>query len=555
MEGMNKPNKIGHGLPPLYPYTKGKAIAYSLPISMVSSCAPPLAPSTFQIWNRPYSRNYGASSSTTDSVASSSKAPKSLHPLTSNTGIINREITLSPSLCDQALADVKFRMGRVDPNMDQKKLRRIISNRYSAQKSRMKRQQYVIGLQRRTKALEAQIAVLRPQFSVEKDQNQSLQIENKSLNQRMAECTDDTVTKDAEIGKNEEETIRLRQFNMQEQWMPVWENGLEGLMNPSSNQSSWLDEMLYPSAIQANYGEMTEEINRLNNQIMMNQPAMEYGNGGIGTNIDYQLLNNQPGLMLGMVSEEMNRLNNQFMMNQPAMEYGNGGAETNIDNQLLNNQPGQLFGMLLDEMTVLNNQIMTNQPAAMEYGNGGAETNIGQQLLNNQRGQMLGMLIDEKNGLNDQIMMNQPATMEYGNGIAETNGHLLTNNQPGQLLGMLPDWNQLGTVQLPNPNSHMINPNMGPMVVQMPNPNSNMINPNIGEMMVQMPNPNSSMINRNMGPVFQMPNSNVINPNPGGTVQMPNPNFNMINSKLEDIEKFLNLDLDDANFFALLNDI
>ncbi|GAV66578.1 bZIP_2 domain-containing protein [Cephalotus follicularis] len=83
--------------------------------------------------------------------------------------------------------DVQIRSGRnLDHAMDPKKLRRIISNRVSAQKSRMKKLQYVTEMERRVKALQAQIAALAPQVALYKDHQLSLKLEQKRLNERMA---------------------------------------------------------------------------------------------------------------------------------------------------------------------------------------------------------------------------------------------------------------------------------------------------------------------------------------------------------------------------------
>ncbi|KAA8549441.1 hypothetical protein F0562_001086 [Nyssa sinensis] len=74
---------------------------------------------------------------------------------------------------------------KIDPNMDPKKLRRIISNRNSAQKSRMKKFQYVNDMEKKVKDLQVEVAVLSPLVAYEKHHAKLLQMENDILQQNL----------------------------------------------------------------------------------------------------------------------------------------------------------------------------------------------------------------------------------------------------------------------------------------------------------------------------------------------------------------------------------
>ncbi|XP_022150939.1 basic leucine zipper 19-like isoform X2 [Momordica charantia] len=104
-----------------------------------------------------------------------------------------------------------------DPNMDPRKLKRIMSNRVSAQKSRLKKVQYVADMERKLKALEAHIAVLSPQVELYRNQQHVLQMEQKRLNQKILSCSRNKLLRDAEIEENRAEVNRLRELHLKQQ--------------------------------------------------------------------------------------------------------------------------------------------------------------------------------------------------------------------------------------------------------------------------------------------------------------------------------------------------
>ncbi|XP_050217685.2 basic leucine zipper 34 [Mercurialis annua] len=105
---------------------------------------------------------------------------------------------------------------------DPKKLKRIISNRVSAQKSRMKKLHYVSEMEAKVKALEAEIAVLQPQVLMFTTQQQLLQMEQKSLHHQLSARTNTKLLKDAEIEENKAQLNTLRELHLSQHQQFSW---------------------------------------------------------------------------------------------------------------------------------------------------------------------------------------------------------------------------------------------------------------------------------------------------------------------------------------------
>ncbi|KAG7037008.1 Basic leucine zipper 34, partial [Cucurbita argyrosperma subsp. argyrosperma] len=155
----------------------------------------------------------------------------------------------------------KILFGRsVDPNMDPRKLKRIMSNRVSAQKSRLKKVQYVADMERKLKALEAHIAILSPQVELYKNQQQVLQMEQKTLNQKILCCSRNKLMRDAEIEENKAELNRLRELHMKQQQQQqqeaeaAWETAFQ---MPADLHASELSNVVSPPPNQVDNGERT----------------------------------------------------------------------------------------------------------------------------------------------------------------------------------------------------------------------------------------------------------------------------------------------------------
>ncbi|XWS71879.1 hypothetical protein CRYUN_Cryun03dG0175700 [Craigia yunnanensis] len=260
------------------------------PFSFMSPSNLPLAPSPFHVRQKPYFMNHvGAGAS------SSSGTKKGENNNKTDQNPSEQYLTLETSASDNS---VKSEVGNgiqvhrgLDTSMDPRKLKRIASNRVSAQKSRIKKLQYVCDMERKAESLETLIAVLSSQVALQKDKKYLLQMEKTDMNQRMTACANRRIIVDAEIEQRKAEVNRFRQLQLiqQQQKMQAqtswagWEHGLtEQIMNPCLNQT------MYFNPNQVGAGENRAEINRLNQlnlqqqqekpgQILM--PGWEQGRG------------------------------------------------------------------------------------------------------------------------------------------------------------------------------------------------------------------------------------------------------------------------------------
>ncbi|KAI9196336.1 hypothetical protein LWI28_023051 [Acer negundo] len=432
----------------------------------------------------------------------------------------------------------QFNACRADPNMDEKKHRRTMSNRLSAERTRKKRAQYVSELERKLKILEVRIAVQRPQISQDKEHVQFLQMEHlKRLNKILTDKKNGLMRIDGIYGVNPAEMNRLNQhvmnqpaasrFNQHVTMNQPTVNRLnQVVMNqPAVNRLNEHVTMNQPTVNRLNQVVMNQPAaaNRLNEHVTVNQPpAVEYH----GTNGHERLINNMFNNKHIIINQPVtndhqygsaralqnahkmrinnNRLNQQVIMNQTAaVEHGNARIETNDghhDELLMNSN-------ILNQQTPMNHQVLVNQPAAavecaQTETNGGHELLVNSNWLNQQQvpvnrpaAMVYGVAPAETNGghellilnsnrLNQQVPMNQSAAAEYG---GSTNDYQLLMNyqpQPGQMMVSRDNWDQLGMdLQMPNqlPGQMMAPPDNWDQLgmVQMPNPNSNMtINPN-----------------------------------------------------------------------------
>ncbi|MED6157500.1 hypothetical protein PIB30_023698 [Stylosanthes scabra] len=90
--------------------------------------------------------------------------------------------------------------------MDPKRLRRIMSNRISAQKAREKSNAYVADLENKSKAYEEQIALILPQIESQQTRLSSLRMEQHKLKLLMATCEKERLI--------QEEVERLRALQL-----------------------------------------------------------------------------------------------------------------------------------------------------------------------------------------------------------------------------------------------------------------------------------------------------------------------------------------------------
>ncbi|XVF05778.1 hypothetical protein REPUB_Repub05bG0201700 [Reevesia pubescens] len=259
----------------------------------------PLPPSSpYHVWQKPYFMKHvgaaGANSSGTKTSFFQGSNPLFMK------GENNKNTDQKPSppsgqnLALQTSADdnsvksevgdaVQVRRGRtLDTNMDPRKLKRVISNRLSAQKSRIKKLQYLTDMEKKVESLQTLIAVLSPQVAQQRNKKYLLQMEQNNLNQRLTACANRKMIVEAEIEERKAEVNRLRQLNLAQQQQKmqaaqtswgVWGQGLtdqnQQMVNPGLNQFG-VGQTIYVDSNHVDGGDNMAELNRLN-QLSLNQ--------------------------------------------------------------------------------------------------------------------------------------------------------------------------------------------------------------------------------------------------------------------------------------------
>ncbi|EOA19654.1 hypothetical protein CARUB_v10003197mg [Capsella rubella] len=102
----------------------------------------------------------------------------------------------------------------IDPAMDPKKLKRVIANRVSAQKSRWKKLLYVEALVKKSMELERETSVLRAQLEIAIQEKRRLQIEQRQLKETLAARFQDCIDEKGIIEFYKVEIERLKKKNM-----------------------------------------------------------------------------------------------------------------------------------------------------------------------------------------------------------------------------------------------------------------------------------------------------------------------------------------------------
>uniref|UniRef100_A0A3Q7G5S9 BZIP domain-containing protein n=1 Tax=Solanum lycopersicum TaxID=4081 RepID=A0A3Q7G5S9_SOLLC len=130
--------------------------------------------------------------------------------LSLKTSIEYESVNRISSLEEALNSEIKH--GQVDPNMNMKKLRRTISNRLSAQRSRMRKTEYIDLLRKEAKDLEERIAFLGRKIENDKDNNKKLQLENQMLQLQL----DSITNKSNLLAELEAELKRLKELEDEE---------------------------------------------------------------------------------------------------------------------------------------------------------------------------------------------------------------------------------------------------------------------------------------------------------------------------------------------------
>lgn len=99
---------------------------------------------------------------------------------------------------------------------DPKRVKRILANRQSAQRSRVRKLQYISELERCVTTLQNEVSVLSPRVAFLDQQRTILTVGNSHLKQRIAALAQDKLFKDAHQEALKEEIERLRQVYQQQ---------------------------------------------------------------------------------------------------------------------------------------------------------------------------------------------------------------------------------------------------------------------------------------------------------------------------------------------------
>ncbi|KAH0882106.1 hypothetical protein HID58_058202 [Brassica napus] len=100
--------------------------------------------------------------------------------------------------------------------LDPKRVKRILANRQSAQRSRVRKLQYITELERSVTSLQAEVSVLSPRVAFLDHQRLLLNVDNSSLKQRIAALAQDKIFKDAHQEALKREIERLREVYQQQ---------------------------------------------------------------------------------------------------------------------------------------------------------------------------------------------------------------------------------------------------------------------------------------------------------------------------------------------------
>ncbi|KAG0464222.1 hypothetical protein HPP92_019853 [Vanilla planifolia] len=105
---------------------------------------------------------------------------------------------------------------RKHPIVDPKRVKRILANRQSAQRSRVRKLQYISELERSVTTLQTEVSALSPRVAFLDHQRSILTVGNSHLKQRIAALAQDKLFKDAHQEALKNEIERLRQVYRQQ---------------------------------------------------------------------------------------------------------------------------------------------------------------------------------------------------------------------------------------------------------------------------------------------------------------------------------------------------
>lgn len=172
--------------------------------TMFSDDVPAMGPPTLSSSN-PCSTNPSTPSDQNSENDEKTAAPdKNLHPK-SEPG--EEDSSCEPRMQTQPSTNVSS-----DAIVDPKRIKRILANRQSAQRSRVRKLQYISELERSVTTLQTEVSALSPRVAFLDHQRLILTVDNSALKQRIAALAQDKIFKDAHQEALRKEIERLRQI-------------------------------------------------------------------------------------------------------------------------------------------------------------------------------------------------------------------------------------------------------------------------------------------------------------------------------------------------------
>ncbi|XP_057867215.1 basic leucine zipper 34 [Cryptomeria japonica] len=141
----------------------------------------------------------------------------------------------------------------LDPNIDPKRVKRILANRQSAQRSRVRKLQYISELERSVNALQTEVSTLSPRVTFLDHQRVILNVDNSALKQRIAALAQDKLFKDAHTEALKKEVSRLRQLYQEQQ------QHMQKEMHASSTGSFELQQQQFGKLEQVSSSQMMDQ--------------------------------------------------------------------------------------------------------------------------------------------------------------------------------------------------------------------------------------------------------------------------------------------------------
>lgn len=114
-----------------------------------------------------------------------------------------------------------------DLKVDKKRIKRIIANRQSAQRSRIRKLHYISELEESVTALEVEVSTLSPQVAFLDHRRAKLNIDNSILKERIAALVQEKIFKDEHSEALKTELQRLEQLYQQQQQMQCRQQRIE----------------------------------------------------------------------------------------------------------------------------------------------------------------------------------------------------------------------------------------------------------------------------------------------------------------------------------------